>query len=267
MLLVVRPGAPSNVPSPSFTRNKSPWKNSDEARPSGGFWCFLPWPLALSKRPSRRDYGARVALGLQKRVFWPFRSLFLSKVTNNFILVMSIFGRAITIVMSIICLSIHLCLFCFRTCFHKGFRLSASRRSLSSLSASQGLEFAQELVGDNERQLLSEFRRCYRENPYPEKLNLFFPNEERIISLLYASTSSYTSSSFLSTVDRIFRQLHAWPSAWPLCRKLLSPEHPWSEAYSKQIIAEGATAQKKGCYKRLEKVGPRGIAKVEEVRN
>ncbi|CAK9060798.1 JmjC domain-containing protein 8 (Jumonji domain-containing protein 8) [Durusdinium trenchii] len=119
------------------------------------------------------------------------------------------------------------------------FRLSASRRSLSSLSASQGLEFAQELVGDNERQLLSEFRRCYRENPYPEKLNLFFPNEERIISLLYASTSSYTSSSFLSTVDRIFRQLHAWPSAWPLCRKLLSPEHPWSEAYSKQIIAEG----------------------------
>ncbi|CAK9060783.1 JmjC domain-containing protein 8 (Jumonji domain-containing protein 8) [Durusdinium trenchii] len=141
--------------------------------------------------------------------------------------------------MSIICLSIHLCLFCFRTCFHKGFRLSASRRSLSSLSASQGLEFAQELVGDNERQLLSEFRRCYRENPYPEKLNLFFPNEERIISLLYASTSSYTSSSFLSTVDRIFRQLHAWPSAWPLCQKLLSPEHPWSEAYSKQIIAEG----------------------------
>ena len=101
-----------------------------------------------------------------------------------------------------------------------------------------GLEIAEELAGPGSRELLTEFRRCYRENPYPEKISLFFPDYDRIIGILYQS-QNYTSNRFLNTVDTVFRQFHAWPSAWSGLERLLAPEHPWSEAYCKQLIAGG----------------------------
>lgn len=101
-----------------------------------------------------------------------------------------------------------------------------------------GLDIAEELAGPGSRELLTEFRRCYRENPYPERLSLFFPDYDRIIGILYQG-QNYTSNRFLNTVDTVFRQFHAWPSAWPGLERLLAPEHPWSEAYCKQLIAGG----------------------------
>ena len=41
------------------------------------------------------------------------------------------------------------------------------------------------LTGPGARELTAEFRRCYRENPFPEKLSLFFPDAERIIGTFY----------------------------------------------------------------------------------
>lgn len=111
--------------------------------------------------------------------------------------------------------------------------------TISAISArATGLEIAEELAGPGSRELLSEFRRCYRENPYPEKLSLFFPDYDRIIGILYQG-QNYTSNKFLDTVDTVFRQFHAWPSAWPGLERLLSPEHPWSDAYCNQVIAAG----------------------------
>ncbi|CAJ1371829.1 unnamed protein product [Effrenium voratum] len=93
------------------------------------------------------------------------------------------------------------------------------------------------LTGPGARELTAEFRRCYRENPFPEKLSLFFPDAERIIGTFYEQ--NYSSPDFLGTVDRVFRQLHAWPSAWPVLEQLLDLEHPWSRPYCEQVIATG----------------------------
>ena len=113
-----------------------------------------------------------------------------------------------------------------------------ARREHPRLLCRAGLDIAEELAGPGSRELLTEFRRCYRENPYPERLSLFFPDYDRIIGILYQG-QNYTSNRFLNTVDTVFRQFHAWPSAWPGLERLLAPEHPWSEAYCKQLIAGG----------------------------
>eukprot|EP00435_Cladocopium_sp_Y103_P016543 s1341_g4.t1 len=112
------------------------------------------------------------------------------------------------------------------------------KRKKPGLLRRAGLEIAEELAGPGSRELLTEFRRSYRENPYPERLSLFFPDYDRIIGILYQG-QNYTSNRFLNTVDTVFRQFHAWPSAWPGLERLLAPEHPWSEAYCKQLIAGG----------------------------
>ena len=84
-------------------------------------------------------------------------------------------------------------------------RLGRLSHGMPSLRA---LEFAKSLANTGpragSRELLEEFKRSYRENPYPEKLSLFFPDPERILSLLYNSGSgNYTSSDFLKKVAQL----------------------------------------------------------------
>ena len=98
----------------------------------------------------------------------------------------------------------------------------------------------EEIVGPGARELLAEFRRSYRENPYPEKLSLFFPDIQEILRILYSS-EDFKSTKFLNTVDGVFRQLHHWPSAWSGLERLLDPQHPWTEPYCSTIIAGGGT--------------------------
>ena len=119
----------------------------------------------------------------------------------------------------------------------------ASQRQ--SLLPRQALQYAQSLAGSGSRELMQEFKRSYRENPYPEKLRLFFPDDEKILQLLYQSgVGNYTASSFIRTVDLVFRQLHGFgPPAWPSLKRLLSKEHPWTEAYCSIVIAEGVEAR------------------------
>ena len=113
---------------------------------------------------------------------------------------------------------------------------------VSRLPRSVSLDYAQSLTGaSGSRELISEFKRSYRENPFPEKLGLFFPDHDRILSLLYQSgRSNYTESGFLRTVDLVFRQLYDFgPSAWPALTELLDKKHPWTKAFCQEIIAEG----------------------------
>ena len=119
----------------------------------------------------------------------------------------------------------------------------ATQRDRGLSRRASALEYAQSLAGPGSRELLEEFKKTYRQNPYPEKLSLFFPDHDRIIETLYSSTrnGNYTEIIFLRKVDKVFRQLYAFgPSAWPGLEKLLSSEHPWTEAYCKKIIAAGA---------------------------
>ncbi|CAE7816533.1 Jmjd8 [Symbiodinium sp. CCMP2456] len=120
-----------------------------------------------------------------------------------------------------------------------------SRPSRPSRLAPRALDYAQSLTGaTGSRELMQEFKRSYRENPFPEKLGLFFPDHDRILSVLYQSgRQNYTSSGFLRTVDRVFRQLYDFgPSAWPALTQLLDKKHPWTSAYCQGIIAEGVEA-------------------------
>ena len=119
-------------------------------------------------------------------------------------------------------------------------------RPRPSRSCSLGaLGYAQSLTGAaGSRELMQEFKRSYRENPFPEKLGLFFPDHDRILQVLYQSgRQNYTSSGFLRTVDLVFRQLYDFgPSAWPALTQLLDTKHPWTSAYCQAIIAEGVEA-------------------------
>lgn len=98
----------------------------------------------------------------------------------------------------------------------------------------------EDIVGPGARELLAEFRRSYKQNPYPEKLSLFFPDIDEILRILYKS--DFKSTKFLNTVDGVFRQLHQWPSAWSGLERLLDPQHPWTEPYCSTIIAGGGTS-------------------------
>ncbi|CAE7913246.1 Jmjd8 [Symbiodinium necroappetens] len=127
-----------------------------------------------------------------------------------------------------------------------GFRGPPRPRPRPSRSCSLGaLGYAQSLTGAaGSRELMQEFKRSYRENPFPEKLGLFFPEHDRILQVLYQSgRQNYTSSGFLRTVDLVFRQLYDFgPSAWPALTQLLDTKHPWTSAYCQAIIAEGVEA-------------------------